>query len=229
MFTGFRWAMRARSAICSTLESFEEVSGEVVTQQYKYRREDFGPMKVKLNHLTLYINFLDDFVEVTNMLDITATVDLGAVELDAKNLEILEVRWIDDPSDSDASGRMASFHYDKQRDKLTVEPPESIQPGKRFGVRTVSRCTPSDNLLEGIYKDATPPGAPQQYMSQCQQWGFQRIAPIFDDCRAKCTMTTTIEADSSYVRMISNGNICPDLNPDGKPVPKPGSPGRQIV
>ncbi len=89
-------------------------------------------------------------------------------------------------------------------------------------MRTVTHCFPSDHILEGIYKDATPPGAPQQYMSQCQQWGFQRIMPIFDDCRAKCTMTTTIEADAAYTHLISNGNISRHANPDGKTGPETG-------
>jgi len=31
--------------------------------------------------------------------------------------------------------------------------------------------------------------------------------PIIDDCRAKCTMTTTLEGDSRYTHLISNGNI----------------------
>ena len=53
--------------------------------------------------------------------------------------------------------------------------------------------------------------------------------PIFDDCRAKCTMTTTIEADARYTHLISNGNISRELNPDGMPVKKPGDPGRQII
>ena len=90
-------------------------------------------------------------------------------------------------------------------------------------------CHPSDSILEGIYKDVTPPGAPQQYMSQCQQWGFQRIMPIFDDCRAKCTMRTTLEADVAYTHLISNGDIDPATNPDLVPVRKPGQSDRQIV
>ena len=60
------------------------------------------------------------------------------------------------------------------------------------------RCVPSDTILEGIYRDTTPPGCPQQYMSQCQQIGFQRILPIIDDCTAKCTFRTTLEGDSRY-------------------------------
>jgi aminopeptidase N len=53
--------------------------------------------------------------------------------------------------------------------------------------------------------------------------------PIFDDCRAKCTMTTTIEADAAYTHLISNGNISRGLNPDGRPVPKAGNPTRQVM
>ena len=73
------------------------------------------------------------------------------------------------------------------------------------------------------------PAAPQQYISQCQQWGFQRIMPIFDDCTAKCTMRTTIEADARYTHLISNGNIDRALNPDGRPVPKAGDSSRQVI
>ena len=121
------------------------------------------------------------------------------------------------------------YDYLENRNKLVVKLPRGLQAGDRFLVRTVTRCVPSDRLLEGIYKDTTPPGAPQQYISQCQQWGFQRIMPIFDDCRAKCTMTTTLEADARYTHLISNGNISKKLNPDGKPVTKPGDPGRQVI
>ena len=88
---------------------------------------------------------------------------------------------------------------------------------------------PTDNILDGIYKDTTPPGCPQQYMSQCQQWGFQRILPVFDDCIAKCTMVTTIEADARYTHLISNGNVCRRTNPDGKPALKPGDTSRKII
>ena len=42
-------------------------------------------------------------------------------------------------------------------------------------------------------------------------------------------MTTTIEADAAYTHLISNGNIDRRSNPDGKPVPKPGDPSRQVI
>ncbi len=53
--------------------------------------------------------------------------------------------------------------------------------------------------------------------------------PIFDDCRAKCTMTTTLEADARYTHLISNGNINRKLSPGGRPVAKTDDPSRQII
>ncbi len=198
-------------------------------QQYKYRCEDFGELPVKLNHLTIYLNFLGEFVEATNLLDITARQRLEVVELDAKDLEIVRVEWVEDTSGSKESFLGLDYDYLKNKSKLIVKLPRGLNAGERFLMRTVTRCVPSDHLLEGIYKDTTPAGAPQQYISQCQQWGFQRIMPIFDDCRAKCTMTTTLEADVRYTHLISNGNISKELNPDGKPIRKPDDPSRQII
>ena len=122
-----------------------------------------------------------------------------------------------------------AYDYLRDRKKLVLRFPRAIAKGEQICVRTLTHCFPSDHILEGIYKDATPPGAPQQYMSQCQQWGFQRIMPILDDCRAKCTMTTTIEADAAYTHLISNGNISRSSNPEGRPVLKPGNPSRQVI
>jgi len=198
-------------------------------QVYRYKRENFGELPVKLNRLTIYLNFLDDFVEATDVLDITARQSLERIELDAKNLEIIKIEWMGNSNEVVKSGRLINYDYRVKEDKIIIPLPHRVNPGDRFRIRTVTRCIPSDHILEGIYKDATPPGAPQQYMSQCQQWGFQRIMPIYDDCRAKCTMTTTIEADARYSHLISNGNISRELNPQGKPIPKPGDTSRQII
>jgi aminopeptidase N len=198
-------------------------------QFYRYRREDFGELPVKLNHLTIHLNFKDDFVDAVNVLDISAKEPLGRIELDAKDLEVVKIEWLSNDDRLEDPGAALEFDYRRQDNKLVIPLPKRVEPGARFRVRTTTRCIPSDNILEGIYKDATPPGAPQQYMSQCQQWGFQRIMPIYDDCRAKCTMTTTIEADARYTHLISNGNIIRELNPEGKPIPKPGDPSRQII
>lgn len=195
-------------------------------RRYKYIREDFGELPVKLQHLTLYLNFAGEFVEATNCLEMTALLNFRTLRLDANGLDIVSVEWCTGPEDL---GSPLNYEYVREKNRLLVNLARDIKAGEKIFLRTRTRCCPSDHLLEGIYKDTTPAGAPQQYISQCQQWGFQRIMPIFDDCRAKCTMTTTIEADSSYTHLISNGNISRRLNPDGRPVPRTGDPSRQVI
>jgi aminopeptidase N len=156
----------------------------------------------------------------------TAVKELTEISLDARDLEIVSVEWCSGP---DAAGDPLKYEYLAGQNRLVVFLARTAQIGESFSVRTKTFCRPSDFLFEGIYKDVTPPGAPQQYMSQCQQWGFQRIMPIFDDCRAKCTMRTTIEADVAYTHLISNGDMDRKTNPDGVPVRKPGQPDRQTV
>lgn len=193
-------------------------------KNHKYRREDFAELPVKLEHMTMRINFIDSRVDGINCLEMTARHEFQEITLDAKDLAVHAVFWVE----GDADIRL-SFDYRKEDDKLRISLPCRVKPGERFAVKTVTSCLPTDHLLEGIYKDTTPAGAPQQYMSQCQQWGFQRIMPVFDDCTAKCTMTTTIEADSRYTHLISNGNISRISNPSGVPVPMPGDPSRQVI
>lgn len=153
---------------------------------------------------------------------------LHSISLDAKDLVILGVAFLEAELPEDKAIPIP-YEYLGEKNKLILSLPRTIAPGETFRIRTETRCTPSDHILEGIYRDVTPPGAPQQYMSQCQQWGFQRIMPILDDCRAKCFVTTTIEADARYTHLISNGNVDRGLCPDGKPILKPGDPSRKIV
>ena len=196
-------------------------------RKFKYLKEDFGELSVKLEHLTIYLNFLGEKVEASNCIQMAAVKGLDKIDLDAKELEIKSVEWVSGPEDN--RGEALKFEYLREKDRLIVKLPRRVESGERFFIRTRTVCTPADHIFEGIYKDTTPSGAPQQYISQCQQWGFQRIMPVFDDCRAKCTMTTTIEADSRYTNLVSNGNVDRRLNPDGTPVPKPGDPARQVI
>ncbi len=195
-------------------------------EKYRYLRKDFGELPVHLEHLDIYLNFLNDRIEATNCLRMTAAREIDRIVLDARDLEIASVERCSGP---DSAGTPCQYEYVVRQNKLIVLLPRKVPKGERFSVRTRSACQPSDYVLEGIYRDVTPPGAPQQYMSQCQQWGFQRIMPIFDDCRAKCTMRTTLEADAAYTHLISNGDIDPATNPEGVPVRKPGQPDRQII
>ena len=62
-------------------------------RRFKYMREDFGELPVVLNHLTIHLNFLEDRVEASNLLEMTARNDCEAIELDADDLEMLAVEW----------------------------------------------------------------------------------------------------------------------------------------
>lgn len=196
-------------------------------RKYKYMREDFGELPVRLNHLMIYLNFVDDRVEATNCLEMTAKKQADEITLDADDLKIISVELLASKTDSD--GSPLDYDYKKDQKKLIIRLPKKVNENENLIIRTRTHCFPSDTILEGIYKDITPKGAPQQYVSQCEQWGFQRIMPIIDDCRAKCTMTTTLEADAAYTRMISNGNISRTENPDGKPKLKQGDQSRQVI
>lgn len=195
-------------------------------KKYKYLREDFGELPVRLEHLDIYLNFVNDAVEAANYLRMTTMREIDRIELDARDLEIRAVEWCAGPT---SAGEALRYDYLTDLNRLVVFLPRRVKAGETFSVRTTTVCRPSDTVLEGIYKDVTPPGAPQQYMSQCQQWGFQRIMPIFDDCRAKCTMRTTLEADVAYTHLISNGDIDRTTNPDRIPIRKPGQPDRQVI
>lgn len=185
-----------------------------MASNYKYKREDFGPLSVEILRLDIYLNFLEEYVEAENTLSLKALENMTVLELDAKDLEIIKIEWVGDEIVGDDHTSRLGFTYLKVDNKLVIELPRVVKSSETFKIRTLTRCVPSDNILEGIYKDVTPPGAPQQYMSQCQQWGFQRIMPIIDDCRAKCPMTTTLEGDSRYTHLISNGNICAQKVPE---------------
>ncbi|SMC23105.1 aminopeptidase N [Desulfacinum hydrothermale DSM 13146] len=198
------------------------------TRRFRYMRSDFGPLPLKLHHMDITLRFYEDRVEAENHLQLEAVAAQDLIALDANNLEVRSVHFNPHPEDPH-SAQPAAFRTDPARNKLFITPSRPLQPGDRFAVATHTICFPSDHLLEGIYRDVTPPGAPQQYMSQCQQWGFQRIMPVLDDCRAKCTFTTTLEGDARYTHLISNGNVSRTHNPDGVPVPLENDPTRKRI
>lgn len=85
-----------------------------------------------------------------------------------------------------------TFEVDGTSDLLRVAFGSPIATGQEFVVRTVSVATPTDHILEGIYYDFTPAGSPRTMITQCQQYGFQRIVPSIDTMNAKAFYTTTI-------------------------------------
>ncbi len=174
---------------------------------WKYRPEDFGEPPVIVEHMDLQIDIYDDHTRVASRLNFTTRREpLARLTLNAKNLEILDVGC-------EACG--IAWEYDRAHSLLHIIFDSPLPPDTSAHVRTETVCRPSDHLLEGIYYDATPPGAPPQQISQCQQWGFQRIVPCIDDMAAKCTYRTTITADERYTHLITNGDVAVPRHPVG--------------
>jgi aminopeptidase N len=173
--------------------------------KYKYQKKDFLDFPLTQKHLDIHLNFFDDRVEARCTLHLLALEDLTQIKLDAQELKIISV---------EAEGKALEYDYQKKQNKLVIK--KAMKKGDGFKLTTITHCFPSDNNLEGIYKDATPDGCPQQYVSQCEMWGFQRIMPAVDDPRGKCTFLTTLEADAQYTHLITNGNIKVPMKKDGK-------------
>jgi len=147
---------------------------------WKFRRSDFRRPPAQLEHVEATIRFFEDRVEAEGVLHLRAREPMHEIALDLDGAK-------------------------------TVRPLDrTYAPGEAFTVEVAHVSHPDDARLEGIYRDVTPAGAPQQYMSQCQQYGFQRILPIVDDCTAKCTFRTTLEGDARYTHLVSNGDLAAD-------------------
>ncbi len=193
---------------------------------YRFLKTAFRRPPAQIEHIEIALSFHETHVDGAATLLLTAREPLGEIVLNAHDLEIFEtgvalgVHGAPTPADArlDAAART-----------LIVPLPRRLAAGETCRIATRCRCRPSDTVLEGIYRDTTPPGAPQQYMSQCQQWGFQRIVPVIDDCTAKCTFRTTLEGDARYTHLISNGDVDRAANPGGVPVPVSGAPERQRI
>ena len=153
---------------------------------WRFKRSDYRRPPVQLEHMDVRLAFFEDRVEGTGRLHCRAREAVREVLLDC-------------------DGKKVPYALDRE-----------YAPGERFAVDVAHTCHPDDRRLEGIYRDVTPPGCPQQYMSQCQQYGFQRILPVIDDCTAKCTFRTTLEGDARYTHLISNGDCVSDATADGR-------------
>ncbi|MDE2519654.1 MAG: M1 family metallopeptidase [Methanocorpusculum sp.] len=165
--------------------------------EYRYHPAEFPAPKVSVRHISLTFDITETQTRViaeTTFLTLADT--LTTLTLNAKNLEIQKVRLNGKPA-----------HYTCENDLLHISLTHPSHRGAHITLWTETICRPTANILEGLYYDATPEGLPKTQITQCQQWGFQRIVPCIDDMRAKSTWTTTIIADNRYTNLISNGNI----------------------
>jgi len=166
---------------------------------YKYYPEDFGELKVDVLHMDLTFDIYDDRTNVKSILRVrTKDEPIEKLELNCKDLEIRAVSCFQSE---------VSYRFRKDEAILEINFRDVIPPHTEIAVITDTVCRPTKNILEGLYYDETPAGAPPQQITQCQQWGFQRIVPCIDDMTAKCTYRTTIIADSRYTNLITNGDV----------------------
>ena len=164
--------------------------------EYLFCPSEFSEPPVSVQHITLTVDIAETEVTVSSETSFRAAVPISEVKLNAKNLEIKSLTQ---------NGRRVEYTY--ADDIITLQLNKPLAAGSEFRIAAKTICRPTDNILEGLYYDITPKGLPRTIISQCQQWGFQRIAPCIDDMRAKCTWTTTIIADSRFSNLISNGNV----------------------
>ena len=161
---------------------------------YLFYPAEFPVPPVSVQHISAVFDITETRVTVTAETRFFAESLVSELRLNAKNLEIQSITQ---------NGKRLDYTY--ADDIITLRLQKPVQG--EFRIQTKTACCPTDNILEGLYYDITPEGKPRTIISQCQQWGFQRIAPCIDDMRAKCTWTTTIIADSRYSNLISNGNV----------------------
>ena len=169
-----------------------------MAREFKYYPEDFGDLPVKVMHMDLDFDVFEDHTIVESTLHFKSLIEnLENLELNAKNLEILEVS--------------EDYEYFKDQDILRVTFKSPLSVNQEYKVRTKVITKPSWNVLEGIYYDISPEGCPCTQITQCQQWGFQRITPCIDDMTAKCTYFTSIKADSRYTDILTNGDLASEV------------------
>lgn len=167
-------------------------------RKYKYYPSDFGDLTVEVKHMDLVFDVFEDHTVVDSVLHVRTKEEIESLDLNAKDLEILEVK---------VEGVDVEYNVYRDDDILEVILDRVYDEGEKLRIYTKTICRPTDNILEGLYYDVTPSNCPKTQITQCQQWGFQRIVPCIDDMTAKCTYKTTVIADSRYTNMITNGDV----------------------
>ncbi|KAF1336727.1 Membrane alanine aminopeptidase, partial [Globisporangium splendens] len=216
-------------------------SSDQASKKYRFTREDFKKLDTKPLHFDMVFDITETKVRNSVCMIVKVTLQttlkhfgpepLTELKLNSKELEIVSVERFDtfsplgetknfvDHVKSFAAPRALEYVVDSDDHFLIVKFTQPIQTGAEFVIRTVSIATPTENILEGLYYDYTPEGAPKTIITQCQQHGFQRIVPCIDTMDAKAYYTTTILAGKRYTNIITNGDLAPGYHTEqGVPV-----------
>nr|CCA16421.1 metalloprotease family M01 putative [Albugo laibachii Nc14] len=194
-------------------------------KRYRFTHKDFNPLETKPLHLDLVFDIEPEKISVvsTTTFQHLGENALHEFRLNSKELQIVQVERItaskathtcNDFEEHVASFRLPvalKYQVDAENHFLVVRFETPIQKEEEFVLKFHTVVTPSENILEGLYYDYTPAGAPKTIITQCQQHGFQRITPCVDTMDAKAYYTTTIIADKKYTNMITNGDLAPQF------------------
>ncbi|KAE9028956.1 hypothetical protein PR002_g10270 [Phytophthora rubi] len=210
---------------------------EEARKRYRFTRQDFQPLQTKPLHFDMVFDMTESKVKVTLQTTIKhdGAQPLSELKLNAKELQVLSVEQLDKFTplgggndfvahvQSFGEPRALQYEVDTEDHFLVIKLDKPVQSGEEFVIRTVSVATPTENILEGLYFDYTPEGAPKTIITQCQQHGFQRIVPCIDTMDAKAYYTTIV-AGTRYTNIITNGDLAPGYHTDtGVPIFHPAS------
>ena len=149
-----------------------------------YKKPSFS---IKSVHLTFEL--YEEETIVTNLMEIEKVEDVADLQLNAEELELLELELNNLPL---SNGR---YIIDDESLKITNVP-------KNFKLKIINKIYPHKNTeLEGLYKSG------DIFCTQCEPEGFRRITPYLDRPDVMSVFTTTVIADKErYPVLLSNGN-----------------------
>lgn len=161
-------------------------AADSVEPVYKFYKKDFKPLVTKPIHFDLEFDIRENAVRVTATCTLvhTGAEPLRTLQLNSKDLAIEKVELLEGcsalplpkPNSSDFVSHVASFagakaqslkfDVDSAEHFLNVHFEAPIAEGQQFTLRTVSVATPTAHILEGLYYDWTPQGAPRTIITQ---------------------------------------------------------------
>jgi aminopeptidase N len=105
-------------------------------REFKYYPEDFGDLKIQVLHMNLDFDVYDDHTVVVSELCFKVLEQIKSLDLNAKNLEILDVS--------------EKFEYLESQDILRLFFDSNLEVGVEYSVTTKTICRPTSNILEGF-------------------------------------------------------------------------------
>ena len=119
---------------------------------------------------------------------------VSTLDRSARSLEVLAAQCEEYP---------AAIRYDRKNHRLSFIFDAPLLPGTELHLAARTRCRPSSHILEGLYYDETPGGAPPTQITQCSSGGSSGSSRVFDDMSAKCTHTEVIFPAGRYPIIIA--------------------------